>query len=88
MELIELKNLGKTSVQWLNAVGIRNLEQLQEVGAVGAYLKVKDRGFRVSRVLLYALEGALTGTHWNDIEQERKTLLLREAGETGSHHNN
>ena len=44
-DLIELKNLGKTSVQWLNAVGIRTLEQLHEVGSVAAYCKVRDRGF-------------------------------------------
>ncbi len=43
-DLIELKNLGKTSVQWLNAVGIRTLEQLHEVGSVAAFCKVRDRG--------------------------------------------
>ena len=80
-DLIELKNLGKTSVLWLNAVGIRTLEQLHEIGSVAAYCKVRDRGFKVSKVLLYALEGALTGTHWNDLNEEYKKRLLREADE-------
>ncbi|WP_419533978.1 TfoX/Sxy family protein [Endozoicomonas sp.] len=75
-DLIELKNLGKTSVQWLNAVGIRTLEQLHEVGSVAAYCKVRDRGFKVSKVLLYALEGALIGAHWNDLDPDYKTRLL------------
>ena len=75
-DLIELKNLGKTSVQWLNAVGIRTLEQLHEVGSVAAYCKVRDRGFKVSKVLLYALEGALIGTHWNDLDSDYKARLL------------
>ena len=75
-DLIELKNLGKTSVQWLNAVGIRTLEQLHEVGSVAAYCKVRDRGFKVSKVLLYALEGALNGTHWNDLDSDYKARLL------------
>lgn len=77
-DLIELKNLGKTSVQWLNAVGIRTLEQLHEVGAVVAYCKVRDRGFKVSKVLLYAIEGALIGAHWNELDCEHKQRLLSE----------
>ena len=76
-ELIELKNLGKTSVQWLNAVGIRTLQQLHDIGSVAAYCKVRDRGFKVSKVLLYALEGALIGTHWNKLDQEYKLRLLK-----------
>ena len=79
--LIELKNLGKTSVQWLNAVGIRTLEQLHEIGSVAAYCKVRDRGFKVSKVLLYALEGALTGAHWNDLDEDYKKRLLKEVDE-------
>ncbi|UYM17834.1 TfoX/Sxy family protein [Endozoicomonas euniceicola] len=76
-DLIELKNLGKTSVQWLNAVGIRTLEQLHETGSVAAYCKVRDRGFKVSKVLLYAMEGALIGKHWNDLDEEYKQRLLK-----------
>lgn len=86
MDLIELKNLGKTSVQWLNAVGIRNREQLQAHGAVNAYMKVRGRGFKVSKVLLYALEGALTDASWNDLSAELKHQLLREAGEAPVRH--
>ena len=77
-DLIELKNLGKTSVQWLNAVGIRTLEQLHETGSVAAYCKVRDRGFKVSKVLLYAMEGALIGKHWNDLDEEYKQRLLKQ----------
>ena len=77
-ELIELKNLGKTSVQWLNAVGIRTANQLKESGSVAAYCKVRDRGFKVSKVLLYALEGALLGAHWNELTSDDKNRLLQE----------
>ena len=80
-DLIELKNLGKTSVQWLNAVGIRTLEQLHEVGTVAAYCKVRDRGFKVSKVLLYAMEGALIGKHWNDLDEDYKHRLLKQVEE-------
>lgn len=74
-ELQHLKNLGKTSSQWLHAVGIHSAADLKRLGAVGAYRAVKARGFRASKVLLYAIEGALLDVHWNDIPAERKEAL-------------
>lgn len=79
--LLELKNLGNTSVNWLRAVGIQSRQDLQAIGAVAAYQKVKQRGFRVSKVLLYALEGALLDIHWNDLEPDLKRELLAKANE-------
>ncbi|RRJ82242.1 TfoX/Sxy family protein [Aestuariirhabdus litorea] len=81
--LIEMKNLGKTSVQWLNAVGIRDKEKLQEVGSVEAYRKIKTRGFKVSKVLLYALEGALINAHWNKLDPSLKERLVEQAEDNG-----
>ena len=77
-ELQHLKNLGKTSAQWLHAVGIHSAADLRRLGAVDAYRAVKARGFRASKVLLYAIEGALQDVHWNDIPAERKEALNRQ----------
>ncbi len=74
-ELQHLKNLGKTSAQWLHAVGIHSASDLRRLGAVDAYRAVKARGFRASTVLLYAIEGALLDVHWNDIPAQRKEEL-------------
>ncbi|KMN00074.1 competence protein TfoX [Pseudomonas sp. FSL R10-1350] len=74
-ELQHLKNLGKTSAQWLHAVGIHSASDLRRRGAVEAYRAVKARGFRASKVLLYAIEGALLDVHWNDIPPHRKAFL-------------
>lgn len=74
-ELQHLRNLGKTSAQWLHAVGIHSASDLRRLGAVDAYRAVKARGFRASKVLLYAIEGALQDVHWNDIPSERKEAL-------------
>lgn len=74
-ELQHLRNLGKTSAQWLHAVGIHSLSDLKRLGAVDAYRAVKARGFKASKVLLYAIEGALLDVHWNDIPAERKEAL-------------
>lgn len=74
-ELQDLRNLGKTSAQWLHAVGIHSAADLRRLGAVDAYRAVKTRGFRASKVLLYAIEGALLDVHWNDLPLERKEAL-------------
>ena len=77
-ELQHLKNLGKTSAQWLHAVGIHSASDLRRLGAVDAYRAVKARGFRASKVLLYAIEGALLDVNWNDIPTERKVFLNKQ----------
>jgi DNA transformation protein len=74
-ELQGLKNLGKTSAQWLHAVGIHNESDLRRLGAVVAYQAVKTRGFRASKALLYALEGALLDIHWNELPADHKRAL-------------
>jgi DNA transformation protein len=74
-ELLHLRNLGKTSAQWLHAVGIHTASDLRRLGAVDAYRAVKTRGFRASKVLLYAIEGALLDMHWNELPSERKEAL-------------
>ncbi|WXL26944.1 TfoX/Sxy family protein [Ectopseudomonas mendocina] len=74
-ELINLKNLGKTSVLWLHAVGIHNANDLRRLGPVSAYHAVRARGFRASKVLLYAMEGALQDIHWNDLSPQQKADL-------------
>ena len=77
-ELQHLRNLGKTSAQWLHAVGIHSISDLRRLGAVDAYRAVKARGFRASKVLLYAIEGALLDVHWNDVPAERKEALNKQ----------
>lgn len=78
-ELLGLKNLGVASVNILHAVGIRSREDLQRLGSVKTYLKIQKRGIRVSRVMLYALEGALLDVHWKDLDPALKRQLLAEA---------
>ena len=78
-ELLQLRNLGKTSVQWLHAVGVHTRDQLVDKGPVNIYQAVKSRGFRANRVLLYALQGALLDVHWSELEPGMKARLLQEA---------
>ena len=77
--LSELKNLGAASVNILHAVGVNSYEELQEVGSVGVYKRIKSRGIHVSKVMLYALQGALMDKHWNDLDPDLKKKLVQEA---------
>jgi len=77
-ELKELKNLGAASVNILQSIGIQTLEDLRKTGSVNAYLKIKARGIKVSKVMLYALEGALLDIHWKELDNDIKSRLLAE----------
>lgn len=77
-ELQLMRNLGKTTVQWLHASGIHNAADLRRMGAIHAFRAVKMRGIRTSKVLLYAIEGALLDQHWCDLPNEIKDSLNRQ----------
>jgi DNA transformation protein len=74
----DLPNFGPKSQQMLALAGIHTEEQLRELGAVRAYLQVKRSGSNASLNLLWAMEGALTGRHWQDVaKNDRLSLLLQ-----------
>ncbi len=77
-ELMELKNLGAASVNILHAVGINSYDDLKTVGAVETYRRIQARGIQVSKVMLYALQGALMDTHWNQLDPDLKQRLVSE----------
>jgi DNA transformation protein and related proteins len=78
-DLLALKNLGNTSVNWLRTVGIHSRDDLARLGPVATYNRIRERGIRVSRVLLYALQGALLDVHWNELDPELKRQLVEAA---------
>lgn len=75
-ELSNLFGLGPKSQAMLVMAGITSAEQLRELGAIRAFAMVKRSGARSSLNLLWALEGALTGQHWQRVAKERRTSLL------------
>ena len=77
----KLKNVGPKSAAWLRQVGVRTQGDLEALGAVAAFIKVKRAGFKPSLNLLYALEGALLGCHWQQVPEARRTDLLAAAEE-------
>ena len=78
-DLLALKNLGNTSVNWLRTVGIHTRDELVKIGPVGAYNRIRERGIKVSKVLLYALQGALLDQHWTELDPSLKQQLVKES---------
>ena len=72
----KLKNVGPKSAAWLRQVGVRTQADLETLGSVAAFIKVKRAGFRPSLNLLYALEGALLGCHWQQVPDARRSEML------------
>jgi predicted flap endonuclease-1-like 5' DNA nuclease len=70
-----LPNLGPKSAQMLAAAGITSLAQLRRLGAVEAYVRARQADRGASLNLLYALEGALHGAHWQAVRRERRLEL-------------
>jgi DNA transformation protein and related proteins len=75
-DLINLKNIGPATVRQLREVGIEDEAALRKLGAIAAYRRLKHAFPReVSLVMLYALEGALRGCHWNQLPPGVKQKL-------------
>jgi hypothetical protein len=74
-EILELRNLGPVSTEWLRAAGIRTVRDLDAYGSIEAFRLVRSYGFRASLNLLYALEAALLGIHWTALPHERRAQL-------------
>jgi DNA transformation protein len=74
-ELSELPNIGKVLEDQLNQIEIFNKEQLENIGSRGAWLKIRafDSSACINR--LCALEGAIQGIRWHDLNDETKKEL-------------
>ncbi|MDZ7921959.1 TfoX/Sxy family protein [Rhodoferax sp.] len=75
-DLAGLPNLGAKSCAMLLAAGIRSADDLHRLGSVASYLQVKRQGGNASLNLLWALEGAISGLHWQEVAREHRTSLL------------
>ena len=76
MSVEKIKNIGPKSMAWLRQTGIRTQADLESVGSLAAYVRIKRAGFKPSLNMLYAMEGAILGCHWQDIPAERRSELI------------
>ncbi|MBA9006087.1 TfoX/Sxy family protein [Thermomonospora cellulosilytica] len=79
MKIANCRNLGPRSAEQLALVGIDTLDDLAARGAVQAYLDLRDAGVPgLTRTMLWAMEGAITGTDWRALPPGRRQELLSE----------
>jgi DNA transformation protein len=82
-ELSQLHNIGPTIEQRLREIAVSSRLELEAVGPDEAYRRIKanypDRTIPVC-YYLYSLQGALLDLHWDDLPEEVKASLRREAG--------
>ncbi|MDE2869087.1 MAG: TfoX/Sxy family DNA transformation protein [Chloroflexota bacterium] len=74
--MARLRNIGPTTACWLADVGITTVEDLDALGSVGAYQRLKAaRPRQVTIVALYALEAALLDIAWTELPLEARSRL-------------
>lgn len=74
-----LRNLGPKSALWLAEAGIRTLDELEELGAVKAYARLKAiKPKSTSLNLLWALAAGLEDRDWRELSAEEKAELAAE----------
>lgn len=75
VELTSMINIGKEMAKKLATVGIDSSQELINVGAKQAFLKLKQTYPNVCLVHLYALEGAICNTEFNSLSEDKKKEL-------------
>jgi DNA transformation protein and related proteins len=75
-ELTKLPNIGKTLAEKLHLAGIKNEKELKAAGAENAIIKISTiENSEVCINMLYALEGAIQGIRWHNLDDLRKQEL-------------
>lgn len=75
-ELTKLPNIGKTLASKLNQIGIYTDQDLKLSGSENAIIKIatiENSGACIN--MLYALEGAIQGIRWHNLDEVRKREL-------------
>jgi len=81
-ELSKLKGIGPKTTEWLNDIGVDTLVDLEALGVVEVYKRLK-RAYphKVSLNALYGLQAAILGIHWNALPLDMKAELRAQAEE-------
>lgn len=76
-DLCQLPNIGKTMKKRLVAVGINDVEALMETGSKEAFIKLRLLEGDTCFSSLCALEGAIEGIRWHNLDSETKAELKK-----------
>jgi len=77
------KNIGTTILKRLNEIGVYSLAELAEITPVKAYKKICEKNpgktFPIC-YYLFSLKGALLDLHWDELPDDLKKDLRKQAG--------
>ncbi len=74
-ELTSLPNIGEKLEKQLNNVGIATIEQLKKTGSKEAWRRILETDSSACIMRLSALEGAIRGIRWHDLDDDIKADL-------------
>ncbi|MCI8327225.1 MAG: TfoX/Sxy family protein [Lachnospiraceae bacterium] len=74
-ELTSMMNIGKEMKRKLTTVGISSPEELIQLGAKQAFLRLKQTYPNICLVHLYTLEGAIHNIKYNCLSEDKKKEL-------------
>jgi DNA transformation protein and related proteins len=75
--MTELKNIGTKTLDWLNQVGVYTLEDVEELGVLEVYRRLKHAfPDKVTLNALWGLQGAVLGISHTQLPQAMKDDLL------------
>ena len=74
-DLTNLPNIGRTLAEKLIMVGISSPGDLINTGSENAMIKIKTIDKEACINMLFALEGAIQGIRWHNLDNSRKTEL-------------
>ncbi len=74
-ELAKLKNIAEKLEKQLVEVDIATADELKRVGSRDAWLRILMRDPSACLMRLSALEGAIRGVRWHDLDDETKASL-------------
>lgn len=85
--LRDLPNLRLTLERMMKKSGIDDVEAFHQMGAVDAYLQVKQaQGKNIDQKLLWMFAGAIEGCHWTLLNESHKNVLLQQLEQKQQHY--
>jgi len=80
-ELARLPGLGPKSAVWLVEVGVESMADIDRLGSVAIYRRLRWAREGITLNMLYALESLVLGCHWRDLSSDRKASLRVEVSD-------
>jgi TfoX C-terminal domain len=74
-KISKMRNLGSKSEAMLAKIGVNSSVDLENLGAVEAFRRLRVLDEKVSLVMLYAMHGALTNQAWEMLPADEKRAL-------------